>query len=280
MFARAARIPPPSSAAMSIDSPHGFLFTALLISASVLAIVRQAPPLVCALSLALLALHLLFARHDLAPLAYPLSIAPAYRLVGAIPRPPGASLADPWLASVDRSLGLVQPLHAPAWLLAALVVAYWAFFPLLFAALARFSRKDNPDGAAFYRGLFTIYALGYLGYLLLPAVGPYVHAPAPADAGALVRASEAFMRFATNGVDAFPSLHVAVSAFIGGFYWRHDRRAFVRWFPVFALIPFATVLLRFHYLVDVAAGFALAALGLAVARRAPASSIWSPQHHE
>jgi membrane-associated phospholipid phosphatase len=68
----------------------------------------------------------------------------------------------------------------------------------------------------------------------------------------------------TNGADVFPSLHCAVSAFILGFDARHDPRAFRRWMlPVIGLW-LSTIYLRFHYFVDVAAGFALAALALIV----------------
>jgi membrane-associated phospholipid phosphatase len=72
-------------------------------------------------------------------------------------------------------------------------------------------------------------------------------------------------------VDVFPSLHCAASAFVLAFDRRQSRgRFWVFLVPVVGLW-FSTLYLRFHYLVDLVAGFALAALALRVVacRREP-----------
>lgn len=230
---------------------------------------HHAPALIGLGALALLAARMVFMRAGFPDAFYPFAIAPTYYLLGAAGVANGTWNADGWLASLDRASGLSDLGAAPAWLLNPLVVVYWLFFALLIVALLRFSRGDAGLRESFYEGLFVVYALGYLGYLLLPAGGPYLRAePAGGLPWSLATFSETIMRTGTNRVDAFPSLHVAVSAFIGGFYWRHCRPAFYRWLPVVVLIPPATIVLRFHYAADVIAGFFLAALGLYAAHRA------------
>ena len=70
----------------------------------------------------------------------------------------------------------------------------------------------------------------------------------------------------SNGVDVFPSIHVAVSAYLLGFDARHYPGRFRRMLLPVALLWLSTLYLRYHYLVDAAAGLLLAAVGLAVAR--------------
>ena len=62
-------------------------------------------------------------------------------------------------------------------------------------------------------------------------------------------------------MDVFPSVHVAVSAYLLLFDWRHRRRRF-RWFLLPCLILwFSTLYLRFHYFVDELAGVVAALAG-------------------
>jgi membrane-associated phospholipid phosphatase len=68
-------------------------------------------------------------------------------------------------------------------------------------------------------------------------------------------------------VDTFPSMHCALPAFILGFdFLYHRRRFWVGLFPCL-LLWFSTIYLRYHYLVDAVAGFALAALAFFLATR-------------
>jgi membrane-associated phospholipid phosphatase len=69
-------------------------------------------------------------------------------------------------------------------------------------------------------------------------------------------------------VDAFPSLHCAVSAFLLWLEWGHARRIFFVMLAPCVGLWFSTVYLRHHYLVDVFAGFTLTAVTIA------ASHLW------
>lgn len=119
--------------------------------------------------------------------------------------------------------------------------------------------------------------IGYLGYLFLPAVGPYVRqahefaAPLAGDfVGDAIRTLNA-QRAGGPPRDVFPSLHTANAVTILLVAWRHERRAVAIYaLPCLALIA-ATVYLRFHYVVDVAAGALLAVAFQAVVPRLVAS---------
>ena len=114
--------------------------------------------------------------------------------------------------------------------------------------------------------------IGFVGYLFLPAVGPYVFVPElkdplPGDFMGRVLRHMVEFRDGTFPRDAFPSLHTAnaVSILLVGLR-RHRRMAAVFLLPVLGLIA-ATMYLRFHYAVDVAAGIALAVAWQPVANR-------------
>ena len=170
---------------------------------------------------------------------------------------------------------VVDRWHAPL-LSDALSACYLLLFPLLIVACARHVvrwRRAPGESVRFHEGLFTVYAIGFIGYLLVPAQGMWFDAPGafahPVVGGWLTALNARLVAAGSNRVDVFPSLHVAVSAFILGF----DRRTApwrARLFAVPALgLWLSTVYLGYHYGVDVVAGLATAAIGLAVAFRRP-----------
>jgi membrane-associated phospholipid phosphatase len=120
-------------------------------------------------------------------------------------------------------------------------------------------------------GTMVTLALGYVGYVLVPAVGP-VHAM---KAQFTMDLQGGPMSAITNGVvdrygvwrDAFPSLHSAVSMLLMLYAWRYLKQA--RWlYTVLCVsILISTVYLRWHYVVDVIAGCALSAFGAWAAPR-------------
>jgi PAP2 superfamily len=123
----------------------------------------------------------------------------------------------------------------------------------------------------FYSGFFTVYAISFAGYVLLPAQGPYLDMPGvfhhPISGGWITRFNDALVRGGSNRVDVFPSLHVAASAFILFFDRSHARWRYLAYLAPAAGLWISTIYLRYHYGIDVMAGFAVTAIGLAVARR-------------
>ncbi len=158
-----------------------------------------------------------------------------------------------------------------AWPTEALSLCYSLFFVYLLAATVGWLFAPAAKARAFYAGLFTLYAVGFVGYTTLPALGPYATMAFahPVQGWGVTRVLLAVVPFGTNQADAFPSLHCAVTAFILGFdvMAGHRRRAAWCTLPV-ALLWVSTLALRFHYAVDVGAGFGLTVLclGLAAAR--------------
>jgi membrane-associated phospholipid phosphatase len=113
--------------------------------------------------------------------------------------------------------------------------------------------------------------IGYAGYLLMPAVGPYVYQhslyadPLPGwhhGAGTVLRAID---QMKGSARDAFPSLHTAMTTVVLGMMWRDARKLFWIYLPIGLGLYLSTMYLREHYATDVAAGFLTGGIALFVA---------------
>lgn len=183
---------------------------------------------------------------------------------------------DHGLLSLDRMLlgetpSVLMQAWVTPWLTEILSLCYLFFMPLLFFSLARYFFYRRELLGEFYTGLFTVYGLGFLGYLLVPAAGPWLAHPdlygVALDGGFITHLNHTMVVQGSNRVDVWPSLHCAVSTFILGFAWRHHRFEFrLLLLPVMGLW-ISTFYLRYHYFVDVMCGFALAAFALYESRR-------------
>jgi len=183
---------------------------------------------------------------------------------------------DDLLASLDRALfgttlsAQAQAIATPA-LTEVLSFCYLLFFPYLVVSWFYYARRGLPLLRHLMVGIFTIYGLGFLGYSLVPAGGPHLARPeefaVPLTGWAITKLNACVVAHGSNGVDVFPSLHCAITCFLLFFDREHAR-----WRYRLYLLPclglwFATIYLRYHYLVDVVVGFALAAFALEIARR-------------
>jgi membrane-associated phospholipid phosphatase len=154
--------------------------------------------------------------------------------------------------------------------------SYAAYYPLTIGVAVWFYARGRRTAFREYvAGEIGALFVGYLGYVFLPATGPHAWLPhstwrvaldgdfiGPAVRSLNANHGGAFPR------DAFPSLHTANAVTILLVAWRHDRRAFfVCLLPCVGLVA-ATVYLRWHYVVDVLAGAALAVAWQPVVRRA------------
>jgi membrane-associated phospholipid phosphatase len=196
-------------------------------------------------------------------------------MAGAVPIVRGTRL-DALLYGIDVAVWGTSPnvwaeRFASPWLTEVLSVCYIFFMPLLFGSLLRYFFWRRELLGEFYAGLFTVYGLGFLGYLLVPAMGPYLAYPelfsVTLEGGPITQLNTLMVVEGSNKVDVFPSLHCAVSTFILVFAWRHHRREFWLLLAPVVGLWLSTIYLRYHYLVDVACGFALAAFAARVAAR-------------
>ncbi|MCU1349676.1 MAG: phosphoesterase PA-phosphatase [Acidobacteria bacterium] len=186
---------------------------------------------------------------------------------------------DPQLASIDRVLAGG---HDPALAAARRVtprnlelfsLIYGIFIPYLWLSilLGCIGRPDE-ERARFILGLSITYALAYLGYLFVPSRGPveYYQFAAPLHGGPFHDLVLESVRQTGGNHGAFPSLHVAASAYLCLFDLRRHLLRGLTYLPIVLLIAVSTVFLRYHYLIDILTGFAIAFAAAAVAEKARA----------
>jgi membrane-associated phospholipid phosphatase len=195
--------------------------------------------------------------HDLTPLLRP-------------------SVVDAQLIAIDRALLHVDGAvwlgrFASAPLTQVMVFCYCSYFftPGLLACWF-YWRDERQPFRDFLVSLCVVTLLGYIGYLLVPAVGPYVYQstlfPTRLPGGST--ATHVFISAIDDmkGVarDCFPSLHTAHTTVVLTFAWLHARRLFWLYLPIALGLYLSTIYLRMHYVVDVAAGLMVAAAGCAL----------------
>lgn len=190
-----------------------------------------------------------------------------------------STLAEPAFILMGRSFDALLARHDVALLVEPLITRrvlesfsfiYGIFIPYLWLSIVLGTiGRERHERAAFVLGLAVVYSISYLGYLFLPARGPvefYAFA-APLHGG---RFHELVLRSvaATGGNHgAFPSLHVGASAYLCLFDLRRNRVRGLTWAPIVLLIAMSTVVLRYHYVADILAGFVIAFLADRIALR-------------
>jgi len=187
----------------------------------------------------------------------------AYMLGSDVAKALRVTRYDAALAHVDGLLGWQAGQWTPAPLvLDVLSCFYVSFYVLIVAGICLFLHR--PD---FYTGFALVYAFGTLGYVLVPAAGPFFDWPLPTAGTHVFVTLQASASQMVTGVDVFPSLHVAASCYVLAWViwrWRHAWLPCALWACGIAL---ATVGLRYHYLIDVLAGLVLTGGILAAMQR-------------
>jgi membrane-associated phospholipid phosphatase len=115
-----------------------------------------------------------------------------------------------------------------------------------------------------YVGCFLI---SYLGYIVVPAIGPrfFLQGVEPLQGVFLFEPLLHGLNVLEGGArDCFPSGHTALTLLVLYHAFRYARPLLIVLVPVGCGLLFATVYLRFHYMVDVIAGVLLALLVQAV----------------
>lgn len=173
----------------------------------------------------------------------------------------------------------------PDWLTDAASIAYASYYVLPIACVAVLWKQGRL--AEFERLVFSVTVVllvSYAAYFIAPAAGPRVpqyDAQAQLGGGAASAALRAFLRGCErNELDAFPSGHTATSLVFLFQAWPMFRRQRFLLAATVAAIVFSTVYLSLHYVVDVVAGAALAALVVIALRRLARSWVesdrWAP----
>jgi membrane-associated phospholipid phosphatase len=188
---------------------------------------------------------------------------------------------DALLAHWDRRLGLEVPAVLAALdrypiLHSALEISYDGLIPLIFFALVLPVLCDQLAAVKEYilANVFSAVIAMPL-FAAFPAIGPwyyYGYAPNAEQE----RTTQIFLALKSEagftlghwnlaGIVAFPSFHTIMAVLSAVALWRIP---YVRWFAALlaGLIVVSTVTTGWHYVVDVLAGLAIAALALAAAR--------------
>lgn len=189
-------------------------------------------------------------------------------------------LLDDALIRIDHAMFGVHPtvwmeriIH-PA-LTTAMQFAYISYYPmsaLLGLVLYLKRRHHEFDEAVF--GIMLCFYLSYVGYILVPAVGPRFTLVDLQTTDIQAIPLVTTIRNTLNGIehnkaDAFPSGHTAVALMTLYYSWKtKERILFFILAPVITALIFSTVYLRYHYVIDVIGGVLLAALTIPLAPRA------------
>ncbi len=144
-----------------------------------------------------------------------------------------------------------------------LQVAYatYYFIPISFGIILLLNDQREEFNMTLFLILFCFY-LSYLGYILMPALGPRFtisHLQTAELQGLFV--AEPIQKFLNQleGIkrDAFPSGHTAIAVTVLYLAYRFLRRFFWILLPIVSALIFSTVYCRYHYVVDIVAGFGL-----------------------
>jgi membrane-associated phospholipid phosphatase len=150
-----------------------------------------------------------------------------------------------------------------------LAVCYASFYFLpLIIGLALYHKRKMREFDAFVAIVCLGFYLSDAGNLLFPARGPSQTLIALHTVPLAGKWVGDFIRTAIYVLepyryDCFPSGHVAVTMLTVALAYRFERRLFWRLLPISIGLIFSTVYLRYHYVMDVAAGALLAGFILA-----------------
>jgi membrane-associated phospholipid phosphatase len=218
------------------------------------------------------------ARHFLRDLR---TVAPLFLMICAYPLIPILIGSHPHdqdslLQDLDRlfffghdPLLLAEKMITPAlseWL--AFCYSFYGFIFLVVFSFLFLKKSEKIHHEMIFAMTLTL-ALGYLGYGLVPAVGPVFSETfsVPLDLYYLKDIKAAWMDHTRIERDCFPSLHTAITLVSLFLCWKNLRAGFWIFLPIALSIPFACIYLRYHYVSDVLAGIGLAGFSCWAARR-------------
>ncbi|MBL8954409.1 MAG: phosphatase PAP2 family protein [Myxococcaceae bacterium] len=192
----------------------------------------------------------------------------AYPWMAAVIGDPPRSF-DATMTAIDRALFFgVDPLDALQAIisvpltegLALSYTSYMLLYPLCMGAV--FMTGDVPALRELATALGLALVVAYVGYSLVPVMGPSLARTfdVPLQYWVMESVKTAAMDDTRITYDCFPSFHTAGTVILAWGTWRHARRLAVVLAPIIVTIPFACVYLRYHYVADVIAGLALAAV--------------------
>ena len=192
---------------------------------------------------------------------------------------------DRELVACDRALlgheaqAALYSLPLPGWTADLLTLAYSTFFFLPVVLAVVLAARRDPFLPRVTAALVFTFVVSYAGYFVVPAYGPrstvaqqrYLSLPHGVFGD---RLREQLDQWEKTKTDAFPSGHTMVTLAVLFCARRRYRLLYNALLPIGSLLIAATILLTYHYLVDILAAIPLAvgsvALAALLAGRVPA----------
>ncbi|HKS24138.1 MAG TPA: phosphatase PAP2 family protein [Thermoanaerobaculia bacterium] len=154
------------------------------------------------------------------------------------------------------------------WLTQVMVAAYFLHLILPPVMGLIWYRRDLLVFRQFLLSVLVCGIVGMQGYVLMPGIGPGFAFPALYHhplGGGLYENITGLLDTARAMRDVFPSLHVAISSIVLWYAWRRGRALFLVALPLVVANWMSTLYLRYHYMVDVCAGWLTAVVAIALA---------------
>jgi hypothetical protein len=210
---------------------------------------------------------------------YPLIIAVVYRHLEVV-IPLIANQQDSVLSKLDTLLfgsspdALLIRYDAPALLTDILSLSYLAVIPAAFAIYVFCYLKQKWFFRPYTVGLATLYALGFIIYSCVPATGPIgtTHFEFPLRGFVVTKFNAMLVEQGSMKYDAFPSLHAAIVIYITSFAVRDKIVGSAVAISACFFVLLASLYLRYHYFVDIAAGCGIGALSWHVSKQGTLSN--------
>ncbi len=186
---------------------------------------------------------------------------------------------DDVLIRIDHGLFGVHPtvwierfIHPMLTNLLQIAYSSYYFIPISLGILLAVRKKHKDFDEAVF-GIVLCFYLSYIGYLLVPAIGPrftleHMQTMDFRESPIAVAIQNILNRLENTKTDAFPSGHTAVALMTLYYAWKcKEKVLFWILLPVVSALVISTVYLRYHYVIDVVAGILLVAVTIYLAPR-------------
>ncbi|MCU4492498.1 phosphatase PAP2 family protein [Acinetobacter guillouiae] len=184
--------------------------------------------------------------------------------------------ADALLHNIDQHIFfgkiLVDYFHYESYPVLADIISscYFFFYFLVLGSVILYTvKRQSIAGQVFFNSIILLYSIGFVGYILFPASGPaFTVAPQIGGGGSITQMVTKSVNQGVTGMDVFPSLHTAISIFIVGYLHQTGfKKISLILSPIILGTIFATILLRYHYGIDVIFGIILAIIVLKLSQK-------------
>jgi len=145
-----------------------------------------------------------------------------------------------------------------------LQVSYLAYYLLPIVIILYFYKKNKIKKLSYTLFALSLgYYISYLGYIFIPAIGPRYSLDylsyMPLNGGIVFKTIHPFLDSLEHiKQDCFPSGHTEISLLVFLLFWDENKTIALLILPIIVSLILATLVLRYHYFVDVISGVVLA----------------------